>query len=91
MTTPTHIQTVHLTLGQAAEILKKLSKTELETLELLLDKEASRVIKKSVSQAKRSKVWELSEIKETDTSVKIYLKEKKQKKLEALKLLTDLN
>ncbi|MEK7609420.1 MAG: hypothetical protein AAB476_03000 [Patescibacteria group bacterium] len=48
-----------LALRQAAESLKKLSKTELETLELLLDKEASRVIKRSVSQVKKGKAREL--------------------------------
>lgn len=61
MITPTRTRTTNLppALGQAAEILKKLSKNELETLELLLDKEASRVIKRSVSQVKKGKMREL--------------------------------
>ncbi|MFY9493125.1 MAG: hypothetical protein WAP55_01450 [Minisyncoccia bacterium] len=61
MITQTRTRTAHLPLAlhQAAESLKKLSKNELETLELLLDKETSRVIKRSVSQAKKGQMREL--------------------------------
>ncbi len=61
MSTQTRMTNINMPvrLYRAAESLKKLSKNELETLELFLDKEAGRVIRKSVSQAKRGKMREL--------------------------------
>lgn len=50
---------IPITLPQLAEGLKKLSKPELETLEILLDKRAMAVIKKSLSQVKEGKFKEL--------------------------------
>ena len=44
---------------QIAEGLKNLSKSELETIELLLNKEAMRIVKKSAAQVSRYKLKEL--------------------------------
>ena len=51
--------TIPVTLSQIAAGLRKLSPGELETLELLLDKEAMRVIDRSAREAKRGKAREL--------------------------------
>ena len=45
--------------SQIVEGVKKLSKSELETLALLLDKEAGETIRKSVQEMKRGKMREL--------------------------------
>jgi len=52
--------TIAVTLPQIAAGLRKLSPGELETLELLLDKTAMRVIERSVRDAKRGRARELS-------------------------------
>lgn len=61
MNTQTRMTNINMPvrLYRVAESLKKLSKNELEILELFLDKEARQVIKGSVSQAKRGKMREL--------------------------------
>ena len=48
-----------VTLPQIADALRKLSKGDLETLELLLDKRAMRAIGKSVAEADKGKLKEL--------------------------------
>ena len=50
---------ITITLPQIAEGLRKLSRSELETLELLLNKDALRTIQKSVKQATRGQLKEL--------------------------------
>ncbi|KKW17009.1 MAG: hypothetical protein UY56_C0005G0034 [Parcubacteria group bacterium GW2011_GWA1_50_14] len=50
---------IPVTLPQIAEGLKNLSKSELETIELLLNKEAMRIVKKSAAQVSRYKLKEL--------------------------------
>lgn len=57
--TQSSLVSIPVTLPQIAEGLRRLSKSELETLELLLHKEAMRTIKQSVAQEKRGKVREL--------------------------------
>lgn len=57
LNTPT--TTISVTLSQIADGLRKLSPGELETLELLLDKKAMRVVEQSAREAKRGKVREL--------------------------------
>ena len=61
MDTQTKLRTVSIsiTLSQIAEGLRKLSRSEIETLELLLDKKAMKVIKKSLDQAQHGKWREL--------------------------------
>lgn len=58
-TLDTPIASISVTLPQIADGLRKLSASELETLELLLDKKAMRVIKRSGQDAKRGRVREL--------------------------------
>ena len=53
------INTKSKNLHQIAEKLRKLSKEELETVELLLNGEARRTIQQSVNQAKKGRVKEL--------------------------------
>ncbi len=48
-----------VTLPQIADVLRKLSKSDLETLEMLLDKRAMSALQKSVSEANRGKRREL--------------------------------
>ena len=61
MPTKTNLPVVFIpiTIPQIAEGLRKLSKKELETLELLLDKKAMRTIARSREQAKKGKLREL--------------------------------
>ena len=51
--------TIHLTLDQLAEGIRVLSKSELETLEILLDKKAMRAIERSRREADSGKLREL--------------------------------
>ena len=53
------VNTKSKTLHQIAEKLRKLSKEELETLELLLNKEAMQTIQQSANQARRGRIKEL--------------------------------
>ena len=46
---------------------------------------------KKLLDLKKTFKSKLGEIKDTDTAIKTYLKEKKQKKLKVLKSLSDLN
>ena len=55
---PTTIS-IPITLPQMAEGLRTLSAQDLETLEILLDKDAMKIIDQSVAQAKRGKLKEL--------------------------------
>lgn len=50
---------IPITLPQIAEGLRQLSLADLETLELLLDKKALRIIERSVAQARRGTIKEL--------------------------------
>ncbi|MBI4120564.1 MAG: hypothetical protein HY454_03825 [Parcubacteria group bacterium] len=50
---------IPITIPQMAEGLRKLSRKDLETLELLLDKKAMRAIQKSVLDVKQGRVREL--------------------------------
>ena len=50
---------VPVTLSQIAEGLRRLSKKDIETLEILLNKESMRLIRRSASEAKRGKLREL--------------------------------
>jgi len=50
---------IPVSLSQIAEGLRKLSKKDLETLELLLDKKAIRAIRQSAAESKRGKLKEL--------------------------------
>lgn len=50
---------IPITLPQFAEGLRKLSKKDLETLELLLDKKAERTIRRSAAESKHGKLKEL--------------------------------
>ncbi len=50
---------IPVTVPQIAEGLRQLSKKDLETLELLLDKKAMRAIQKSVSEVEQGRVREL--------------------------------
>lgn len=50
---------IPVTLPQIAEGLRRLSQSDLETLELLLDNKAMQTIRKSAGEAKRGKMREL--------------------------------
>ena len=50
---------IPVTLPQIVEGLRKLSKKDLETLELLLDKGAMKTVRRSAGEAKRGKLKEL--------------------------------
>lgn len=89
--TRTRIADLPVALRQAAESLKKLSRSELETLGLLLDDKSLKILKRSVFQARGGRVRELGGVKDTDTAIGIYLKEKEQQKLKVLRTPTDLN
>ncbi|TRZ95401.1 hypothetical protein D4R78_03705 [bacterium] len=50
---------IPITIAQIAEGLRNVSKSELETLELLLDKKAMRIIEKSRSETNQKKLRKL--------------------------------
>ena len=60
-TTQVHVPAVSIpvTLPQIVEGLRKLSKRDLETLELLLDKKAMRAVRRSTIDVKHGKLKEL--------------------------------